>query len=153
MGELWIPGLNEMPDVANVYDLMLLYQEQLDTVSDPADIHSWHAVAIGALRVLSTTLQEKSFEERQVNVATNLAVVTSLEDESRQWRVEDVGLQGMVCDVQCIKLGRGAMPAIALGIDARSFFPMTDPDQKEPMFTSVTAPIAQVQYIEPVFAA
>lgn len=153
MSELWIPGLNEMPDVNNVYDMMLLYQEHLDEVSDPEDTHTWHSVAIGALRVLSTNLKEMSFEERQINVATNMAVMSNPEDESVQWRVEDVGLQGMLYDVHCIKLGRGAMPAIALGIDARSYFSIAEPEQAEAMFTTVTAPIAQVQYIEPVFAA
>src|SRR5690606_24941545 len=97
-------------------------------ISDPENEHTWHSVAIGALRSLAISLNSMSIEARQINVAANMVVMADPKNESRQWQVEDVGLQGMLYDVHCIKMGRGAMPAIALGIDTRSYFPMADPD-------------------------
>lgn len=153
MKELWIPGLSEMPDVTNVFDMMLLYQEQLDEVKNPDDTQSWHPLAIGALRALSASIKAMPFEDRQISVATDLAVLRNTEDMEKQWEVENVGLRGSLYDVNCIKMGAGALPAISLAMEVESFFDISDPDDSSLIFTSATAPINHVHYIKPDLAA
>jgi hypothetical protein len=149
MTELWIPNLNDTPDVTNVYDMMVLFQEQLDEVRTPDDIHSWRALAEGALRSLSRAIKEMPFEERQISVATNLALVKSVEEQDKMLEVANVGLRGSLYDVDCIKRGAGFQPELSLAMDVESFFPITDPSDGDFIFTTASTPIGKVQYIRP----
>lgn len=153
MAELWIPNLNGNPDVENIFDMMLLFQEQLDSVADPADTASWQEIARLGLRSLAASLNALSFEERQVSVATNMAIVKSIEDAKTSWEVEDVGLRGSLDDIHCMKLGSAAMPAYALGIDVEAFFTIGDPADGDIIMTAAVTPIRHVQYVEQGFAA
>ncbi len=147
VSDLWIPNLGET-NVHNVYDMMLLYQAELDRVSNPEHIESWHGMAMSALRVLFAEIKAMSHEERQINVASEFVLMASTEDHTAHIQVENVGLRGRLDDVHCIKMGRTVMPAIALAIDVESVYPITNPDQGDLVLTAAVAPIAKVHYIE-----
>ena len=105
------------------------------------------------MRALHAVIKNLSFEERQISVATNLALLKSTEDREKHWEVEDVGLRGALYDVDCIKRGAGMTPEIALALEVESYFTLADPDDSDLLFTSASAPINHVQYIRPDLAA
>ena len=153
MSELWIPGLDDTFDATNAYDMMLLFQEQFDKISDPADTDSWKPMAIGALRALGIAIKKMTFDERQINVATEFAVFQSTEDKSLHLEVENVGLRGSIDDVHCcVRLGDSLGPCIALGLDVESIYPIAHPEDGDLVLTTAVTPISKVHYIERVAA-
>ncbi len=149
MAELWIPGLDDTFDASNTYDMMLLYQEQFDKISDPEDIESWYPFAMRAIRTLEIAIRSMSSDERQIKVATEFAVFQSIEDKDVQIEMEDVGMRGTIDDVHCcVKLGGRIGPYIGLGIDVESIYPITDPDEGNYILMTAFTPISKVHYIE-----
>lgn len=148
MSELWTPDTNKIPDVTNLFDMMLVFQEQLDNIADPS---AKFTAACIALRSLSATLRNTEAEEEQVVVATTLAVVGTDQPVSQVFR-QDVGLSGFVFDVDCISRGEYLAPSIAININAVSLHPAEDPDDLEYIMTTARAPINHVRYIETLTA-
>lgn len=148
MTELWIPRLEETYDVSNVYDVMLFFQDELDKVNSTEHAENWRDFAAGALKTLSYAIKNMSFEERQISVATNLAIMANTEDTTVRLKVENIGLRGTLQDAHCMTLSRTIPPSIALGMDVESFYPIDNPDDGGLVLTTAVTPIAKVHYIE-----
>lgn len=145
MTELWIPQPNKQPDVTNIYDMMLVFQEQIDKeIGKYAKIQQ----ATFALRALSMCLKQLPDEERQISVVTHLAVIDSTEEEGKGAIAEHVGLRGMIEDVHCINIGQRVPMSVSLGIDVISMFPPDSPDDDDLILSTAKAPISSVRYIE-----
>lgn len=145
MKELWIPQPNKHPDVTNLYDMMLLLQEQLDKEdSREGKIQS----ATFALRALAHTLDSLSEDERQVSVVTGLAVIDSTHESGKGEIAEHIGLRGMIEDVHCINIGERLPLSVSLGLDVVSVFPESAPEENEYVLTTAKAPINRIRYIE-----
>ena len=145
MTELWIPQPNKQPDIENLYDMMLVFQEQIDKeAARSAKIQQ----ATFALRALSVCLKQLPDEERQISVVTHLAVIDSTEEKGKGAIAEHVGLRGMIEDVHCINIGERVPLSVSLGIDVISMFPPDSPEEDDLVLSTAKTPINSVRYIE-----
>ncbi len=145
MKELWIPQPDKQPDVTNLYDMMLLFQEQLDKEQS---MEGKIQCATFALKALSRCMETLSDNERQISVVTGLAVIDSTDRPGSGMIAEDIGLRGMIEDVHCINIGERLPLSVSLGIDVFSAFPEDSPEQDDLILSTAKAPIARVRYIE-----
>lgn len=147
MSEFWVPQPNKHPDVSNLYDMMVVFQEQLDlTPGREAKIH----LAKLALRALASSLDSLTDEERQVSVVTGLAFIHSTEHDKQGAMVENVGLSGLIEDVHCVHMGETLPMAVSLGLDVVSIFPPDSPEDNDLILSIAKAPINSVRYIETI---
>lgn len=145
MPELWIPQPDKHPNVANLYDMMMVFQEQLDEVPYSEEKMT---IARTALRALSVGLQEMDDNARQVAVVTDLAIIDRTSQAGMGDMVKDIGLRGIIDDVHCVSVGEQLPWSVSLGIDVVSIFPHDNPDDIDYVLSNAKAPINKIHYIE-----
>lgn len=145
MSELWIPQPDKTPDIENLFDMMLLFQEQIDGL-EGRETKIYHAMI--ALRALSVGLKRMDDDEKRITLVTGLAVIDDTEEAGKGGIVEHVGIDGLIEDVHCIQVGERVPISISLGIDAFTIFPSHDPEDADHVFSNAKTPISRVSYIE-----
>lgn len=78
MHELWTPRPDKHPDVSNIYDMMMVFQETLDAHEDIKDKIK---TAEFAIKALGRGLMLMDEETKQVSVVTNFVVLDSVEKD------------------------------------------------------------------------
>lgn len=145
MSELWTPQPNKHPDVTNLYDMMMVFQEKLDTYDD-------HKLKIEeakfAMKALGTSLSLMDDEVKQVSVVTSFVVLDSIDNDETGIITQDVGLNGILDDIHCIQIRNKNMVSVSLGIDVVTMFSTREPTELTYAMTNAKAPIDRVQYIE-----
>lgn len=145
MPELWIPQPDKHPNVENLYDMMMVFQEQLDNLSSGTD--KFHMARV-ALKALSLGLKDMDEDLRQVAVVTDLAIIDRTSEVGKGDLVEGIGMRGMIDDVHCISIGDKLPMAVSLGLDIVSIFPHGSPDDVDYVMSNGKAPINKVHYVE-----
>lgn len=144
MPELWKPNANNTIDVTNVYDLMMVFQDQID--GEPTPEAKFEAAQI-AVRCMARLVRGLDDERRQISFTSDLALV----DEPKELHTEilqGVGVTGILDDVHGVTIG-GRLPlSMSLRVDVMNIFPMGEPIDKVLAPASVIAPISKVHYIE-----
>lgn len=145
MSELWIPQQNKKPDITNIFDMMMVFQEKIDSVwEQDAKIHE----ARIALRALAISLHYMDDDEKQITVVTGLAIIDDTEEEKKGSIVKEVGISGFIDDVHCIQVGATLPMAVSLGIETFTLFRANDPEAADIMLSNAKTPINSVRYIE-----
>lgn len=145
MSELWIPQPDKRPDITNIFDLMMVFQEKIDSVFDKE--RKFHEARI-ALKALTASLKHLNEDERQLTIVTGLAIIEPLEQEKTGTILEDVGLNGIIDDLHYVSIGSTLPPTLAIGLDTMTFFPADDPDDIGYAMSQSKAPISSVHFIE-----
>lgn len=144
MTELWIPQPEKHPDITNVYDMMMVFQDELDKKENRKAQYNFAMFAVESLKI---ALDRLDMEERDVTVATRLALINSTEDEHTVIVARDIGMQGSVQTVDCVELEEYVPLSLSLGMDVMSVFPLYSPDDGDYLFSTARTPISKVDYI------
>jgi hypothetical protein len=145
MSELWIPEADKNPDLSNLYDLMTVFQEQIESI-DSRDTKMYCAKI--ATVSLARILNRLPKGERRVSLKTDLAIVDAQEDISQGQIVESLGIIGTVQDIHCVSLSNIVPLSLSLDIDVVKTFDFNDPDVDSYIHSNAITPIHKVQYIE-----
>ena len=146
MSELWTPRPYETQNVTNIFDMMMLYQEQLDSADTVATRTMYARFAHTALKRM---LGRMPHSERNLMVVTDLTVIEEFDDQQTAVIEQGVGLHGELLDVNCIQMPEAEVPiALSLSMDVTSLFPVEDPDNLVTLMNNAKAPISNVRYIE-----
>ena len=147
MSELWTPRPYETQNVTNIFDMMMLYQEQLDSADTLATRQMYAQFAHTALKRM---LRRMPDADRNLMVVTDLTVIEEFDDQQQTAVIEQgVGLHGELLDVNCIQMPETEVPiALSLSMDVTSLFPVDDPDNLVALMNNAKAPISNVRYIE-----
>jgi hypothetical protein len=144
MPELWKPNANYTIDVTNVYDMMMVFQDQID--SEPTPEAKFEAAQI-AVRCMARVVRELDDERRQISFTSDLALIDGSEEFDREI-LEGVGITGILDDVHGITIGDRLPLSMSLHVDVMNIFPMGEPIDTGFVAASVIAPISKVHYIE-----
>lgn len=145
MSELWLPQPQNKPDVSSIYDMMLVFQEDLDSKETRDDKI---VAATFAVLTLAKCLRELDEDQKQISLTTELAILDGTEYPQKFNIVRSVGMRGMLDDIHGISMGSSLPLTISLGIDAISLFSIDEPDRVDYVMTNAKAPINKVHYIE-----
>jgi len=145
MSELWLPQSGNTPDVTNLYDMMLVFQEEVDSKEKREDKI---VTASFAVRTLAKSLKELDEDQKQISLTTEFAILDSTEGKRSGIIARRVGMRGMLDDIHGVSLGKTLPLALTLGIDVVSIFPINEPDDVDYVMTNAKAPINKVHYIE-----
>lgn len=147
MSELWTPRPeNHYPDPTNIYDMMMVFQEQLD---QGETVQSKIETARFAIVSLRSNLEEMAGEARQVTLATEVAIFSSNKDAGTGTLAENVGMNGLLDNIHCIRAEDQNLPfALSLGIDAVNVFPIDEPEKADCIVSNAKAPISRIRSIE-----
>lgn len=145
MSELWVPSTTDMPDPTNLFDMMELFQEEID---NQRTREARLQTAIMAAKSLAHTLRTQSFEDKSISLVTDFAIVDSIEEEGTGAVVRDIGIIGEIRDVNCISLGERLSLSVALALDIAYLFPPQDPSEGDMLLSTGNVPISKVRYIE-----
>jgi hypothetical protein len=144
MPELWKPNTNYTIDVTNVYDMMMVFQDQID--SEPTPEAKFEAAQI-AVRCMARAVRELDDDRRQISFTSDLALVDGSDEFDRDI-LEGVGITGILDDVHGITIGNRLPLSMSLHVDVMSIFPMGEPIDVGFVAASAIAPISKVHYIE-----
>lgn len=145
MSELWIPQPGKTPDITNIFDMMVLFQEKLDTIHDPVEKQ---VEAIFALKALTVNLKSMDEDEKRITLVTDFAIIDDTEDKSKGGIVEAVGIDGLIDEVHCIQVNERLPWSVSLGLEAFTIFPAHDPESADIILSNAKTPIISVRYIE-----
>lgn len=145
MSELWVPSTTDMPDPTNLFDMMELFQEQIDQALTR---EARFQTAIIAAKSLAHTLRSQSFEDKSISLVTDFAIVDSIEEEGSGEVMRDVGIIGEIRDINCISLGERLTLSVALALDIAYLFPPEEPEEAGLILSTGNVPISKVRYIE-----
>lgn len=147
MSELWTPRPeNHYPDTANIYDMMMVFQEQLDNGETE---HSRIETARFAIVSLRSSLEEMASEARQVALTTEIAIFSNNQDAGTGALVQNVGMSGLIDNIHCIRAEDFSLPfALSLGVDAVNVFPIDEPEKSDCVVSNAKAPISRVRSIK-----
>lgn len=142
MAEIWKPHPNKQPDVTNLYDMMLIFQEDLYTVWDDQELERR---AGNAAIKLARSLREISPQRRQVSLVADIAIV----NESEEARIlENIGVLGVVDDIYCISIADRLPMSLSLNIEVVNIFEALNPDEVSFAPTQAIVPIRHVNHIK-----
>lgn len=144
MLELWIPAANKKPDVGNIYDLMLTFQDHIDRAETHFARYECARFAVDALARASERLPEDS---KEVTVLSRLALIDSTEKPGSLLLANNIGLRGTISNIQCVEIEQKIPLSLALKIDVLSVFKPENPDDSDYLLTTANAPISLVEYI------
>ena len=144
MPELWKPNANKKIDVTNVYDMMMVFQDQIDSELTPEA--KFEAAQI-AVRCMARVVHKLDDERRRISFTSDLALIDGSEAFDREI-VEGVGVTGILDDVHGITIGDRLPLSMSLHVDVTNIFPMGEPIDAELVAAGVIAPISKVHYIE-----
>ncbi len=151
MSELWVPAFTENPDIDNIFDMTMLYQERLFQFDDLASAEPHASIAINSLNAHVQTLTPR---QKDLTVRTHGSIIESMANpDNRVFMDTDVGIQGKFKEVQPIplKIGNGVPQyhlAIILGI--HKIFLGSSPDDVDQLTVEGAVPITMVDAIESV---
>lgn len=145
MNERWIPQPEKHPDVGNIYDMMLVFQEQLDQASD--HYSKMHEAKV-ALSALGHALDRLDDDKRQISMTTELALIDDTKVPNKGALVKNIGMAGLVDRIDVVKLGEHMPLSLSLGVDVMCLFPRHAPDELDYVVTGARTPIQNVHYIE-----
>ena len=144
MPELWVPKTNGEIDVTNMFDMMMVFQEQIDSEPTEAGKFKLAKHSVGLMCRLVEGLDD---DAKFISLTTDLAMVDRSHDSERQIQ-EGIGLRGILDDVSGLKID-GSLPlTMSLGINVLDAFPMGEPDDFMRIPNSAITPITMVHYIE-----
>jgi hypothetical protein len=146
MSELWIPQPNKQPNVTNLYDMMVVFQEKIDHETDRESKLNSARFALHALAMCLEELKDDGYDE--ITVVSGLAIIDSTEDDGSLLLANDIGLRGNVSDVCCVQLESHVPVSLALGMEVMSVFPASSPDENGIILGTAKAPINNIRYIE-----
>ncbi len=145
MTELWVPGTTLNPDPNNLFDMMEIFQSEIDRESSrQRQINT----AILAARSLAATLEKLSPEDKAVSLVAQFAIIDSMEHADSYMVVENVGMIGGIKDINCVSLGERLPLSISLNLDIEYLFPPSNPDDADLRLSTGNVPINRVSYIE-----
>lgn len=148
MAELWTPQARELPDVANIYDMMMLFQDQLAVIEfEGGGKEQWFPVAAWGIVALARQLKGLSEDDRQVRVETNLTWMQSTDDPRINMPVKGCGIIGSFVDVHGVSHG-DSVPKISMAMEVESMYMLDEPDNVWPALTPSVTPITDVRAIE-----
>lgn len=142
MNELWVPETDKMPDIDNMYDMMLVMQEALIGMESIDDRIKHARFAIDAL---GAHFDRMEAERRSVALHAQTALYEHEEDSIRM--VYDIGIRGEISSIKYIQL-HNMQFGLSLAVDTSETFSPFDPDACEPTQLEMVTPITAVQYIE-----
>lgn len=145
MPELWIPQPDKHPDITNLYDMMMVFQEDLFTVWDD---HELERRAGSAALMLARNLRAMPAELRDISLLTDIAIVDDGEENSDHRVVKDVGILGTIDDVYCISINDRLPMSLSLNLKVANVFEATDPDALSFAPSQAIVPIRHVRHIE-----
>ena len=149
MKSLWVPSPNNYPDTHNLFDMMLVFQEQIDAIPEPTQKIP---AARHALKLLGAEVDLLEEDTRQIVVNTKLVVIDSTVSPDKGAIIEDVGLQGFLDDVGYLSLGHHLKPSLTLDINVLSLFTANRVGENDYVLSMGRAPIDRVNYIETLSA-
>ncbi len=145
MSELWIPQPSKLPDITNIFDLMLVFQEQLDFEKESA---TKMLLAKTAVMSLARHVKELHVTERSISLVTDTAIVDTEPELTNGQRVDTIGIVGIMQDVHGISIGESLPLSISLDINVLRTFSVIDPDDQSYNLQTAITPISRVHYIE-----
>lgn len=145
--ELWVPRPDAKPDINNLFDMMLVFQEEIDKKSDK---ESKLLEAHYAARALRSCLSNVFESIDNLTVVTRMALVDSVEEASAGLLVENVGLHSQLETVQFTSMPPHMPGVLTLGLDVEAMYKTDSPDETDLVLRGATVPITQVEYIETV---
>lgn len=142
MSELWIPETDKVPNIDNMYDMMLVMQEALLGMESSDDRIKHARFAIDAL---GAHFDRMEAERRSVAMHAQTALYEHDEESIRM--VYDIGIRGEISSIKYVHLANLQF-GLSLSVDTSETFSPLDPDACEPTQLELVAPITGVQYIE-----
>lgn len=142
MPSLWIPQSNKVPDVNNLFDMALVFQQ---TIVEQETQDDKIAAARLALESLGTHFNLMDKEERELSLETELALY--LPDQETMRMVYDIGMRGELSGISFMHIGNISV-GLTLGIETTETFSPRDPSSCEPTSMWLSAPIQAINYIE-----
>lgn len=149
MSELWIPQTNQYPDVSNIYDIMMVFQDKID---EHEELESSIDDVRIAVTCMSKAIHRLRADDKEVNVATRAAILDSVEEVENPVRIlqNDIGLAGTLLDVHAepLELDGIYQYYLTLRMDVMSMYPLAEPTNGDFLLRQGSVPIIKVDYIE-----
>lgn len=145
MSELWMPGPKLSVDVENVFDMMELFQQELDAIRDREKKIRF---GLHAATTLSYVIHRAAVDDLEISLSTDFAILQRTSERSYQEVLGAVGIVGRVVDANIISLGEVLPPSVAMEVDVEHVFNPSEPEETAAIFGSGNVPIGSVNYIE-----
>ena len=149
MSELWTPTSNESTDVGNIFDMMLVFQDQLEVIGyEGGQKEQWYPVAMYAVQSLAHQLSLLSKKERMVQIDAEYAWVEAVAGLNAYVPYGEIGLRGELIDVHGSMEPGDRVPQISVALFAENMFSLEDPDLTTGLQMPAITPITKIRSVE-----